>query len=915
MIVGRDAERRLIERLVAGARVGESGLLVVTGEAGIGKTALLAASLPLTTGMEVLRATGRAEEQGLAFAGLLQVLRPALGLLDDLPEPQAEALGVALALRRRDRQETWGADRFAVGAATLTLLCRFAEQRPVAVLVDDANLLDRPSAEALAFAARRLLADPVVLLVAARSDTTGPLTEAGLPVLILTGLDVADSGALLTRSAPHPVVAGLARRAHQATGGNPLALLELAGGLDALAGTPPGLPATVPLRVAGAFLRRVQQLPAPARTALLVSVIAAGDLTAAGPACRAMGVGLRELEPAERAGLLHVAGDRAEPTHPLVASAVYGDAPADQRRAVHAALAVAVDDPDRTAWHRSEAALGPDEAVALALEAAAQRADGRGAPSVASAAFERAARLSGPHGPRAERLTRAGDTAWRAGQADRAAALLEEALDADPPATLLARVHELRGVLAAAHGDPGRALEILTGAAEQTTHPDAAVGLLCEAALACFLLGDAGSALVVATQLEDLLAGALEDRSRTLALLAAGLARVLGGHGGADSIRAAVHRLPDVDDLQDEPRRSAWLLLGPLWLREQGAGRELAARALEEVRERAAVGALPFLLFLAARDAATTDRWSVAEAWYEEAVGLAAETGGVTDSAAAGAGLAWLYARQGRAAECRSRALATAALCETHALPVFRAWVLFALGELELSTGEPSVALTHFESLHDALRETGLVDVDLIPGPEHVEVLLRLGRVEQAQQVADRYADAARRKGQPWALARAERAAGLVCTPDRLAEHFTAALALHDRTSDVFETARTQLAYGARLRRARRRREARPQLVTSLESFERLGARAWADRAAVELKATGITAHRRESGTIDQLTAQELQVALMLAEGRTTRQAAAALFLSPKTVEHHLRHVYPKLGVTSREELTAAMRRDRPAPG
>jgi len=316
------------------------------------------------------------------------------------------------------------------------------------------------------------------------------------------------------------------------------------------------------------------------------------------------------------------------------------------------------------------------------------------------------------------------------------------------------------------------------------------------------------------------------------------------------------------------------------------------------------VGALPSLLFHVARDEATTDQWVRAEATYDEAVRLARETGQDTELAMNLAGLAWLCARLGREDQCRTLVAESLPLCRARDIHVGRIWSLFALAELELGEGDARRALAHLEEL-DALREQlRLSDPDLSPAPELADVLLRLGRRDEAERVARLFGESAAAKGQAWALARAARTAGMLGTDAELDTHFPAALEQHARTLDVFETARTRLVFGARLRRARRRVDARPQLRDALAAFERLGAVRWADLAAGELAATGESIRRREPSTVATLTPQELQVALLLGEGRTTREVAAALFLSPKTVEYHLRKVYTKLDIRSRAELS-----------
>ena len=347
--------------------------------------------------------------------------------------------------------------------------------------------------------------------------------------------------------------------------------------------------------------------------------------------------------------------------------------------------------------------------------------------------------------------------------------------------------------------------------------------------------------------------------------------------------------------------------MAPIFLREADAGRALLERSLSSARARAALGTLPSVLNLIARDQATTDRWAVAEATYREAIELARETDQRTQLAFGLAGLAWLQARRGRAAECRAAAGEAVSLCAALGTRLLEVWATAALGELAAAAGDTDHAVEHFARQLRLVGELGITDADLSPAPELVDAYVRLGRADDAARIADGFTAAAEAKGQPWSLARAWRCRGLLADGTEGVAAFEEALRLHARTPDSYETARTRLAYGERLRRARRRVLARQELRASLEAFERLDARPWADRARAELTATGETLRRRDPSTIDELTPQELQIALLLADGRTTRETAAALFLSPKTIEYHLRHVYLKLGLHSRDELAKAL--------
>jgi DNA-binding CsgD family transcriptional regulator len=331
--------------------------------------------------------------------------------------------------------------------------------------------------------------------------------------------------------------------------------------------------------------------------------------------------------------------------------------------------------------------------------------------------------------------------------------------------------------------------------------------------------------------------------------------------------------------------------------------RDAVNLAIVRMRELAALGSLPYLLMQIARDGATADRWEDAEAAYLEAIRLARETRQSTDYAVCLAGLAILNARRGRTQECLDHVAAAADVARRNNIRLASFWLELAQGDLAAGAGDTAAAARHYEALESALLATGLADPDQSCVPELVEVYVHLGRVDDACGLAGEFAARAEAKGQPWSLARSERALGVCGSGDAAADHFRLALELHAKTPDLYETARTQLAFGSRLRRERKRVEARPVLRSALETFERLGAAPWADRAAQELGATGETVHRREADPVEQLTPQERQIAQMLAAGRTTREAAAALFISPKTVEYHLRHVYLKLDIRSRSAL------------
>ncbi|HEY5879303.1 MAG TPA: AAA family ATPase [Nakamurella sp.] len=904
MLVGRERERQRIEALIAGARLGSSGVLVVTGEPGIGKTTLLTDIADSLTGMTVLRATGTEAERDLPFAGLGQLLRPSAADLAAIPEPQAAAIGVALALRPGPP-----GDRFAVGAAVLSLLIRWSEEHPLALVVDDAHLLDRPSAESLLFAARRLLADPVLVLVGVRSGEASVFLDADLPDLTLGGLDEPAATELATRSAGRPLGTRTLSVLLSVAGGNPLAVRELArdpAGLRNLDAAPPGSPLPAPSALTERYATRVARLPDRTRVALLIAATTGDDLTVITRACAAMNTDVTALDAAEQAGLVVMAWDGVSFTHPLVRSAVYASASPEARRVTHAAVVGALPggDVDRRAWHRCDAAVGPDPDVAAEIERVGERATARGAHAVAATAFERAAHLTPAEAERSRLFVRAGAAAWQAGQPGRAQALLDSVEPMVAGQRVVAQVLALRGTIAARQGDLQVAQDLLTDAAHavEGLDPDEAIGLHGDAVVADFFLADAVAARRSGSAIRRLMGGPVAEWARAVGSMSIGMAQVLAGEPGIAAIRSGVGMLAEGDQ-QDLRVPARWRTVGALWLREAHTGRRLLAEAVEDRRALADLGELPSLLFYRAVDHAATGRWERAAADYTEAIALAREFDQITLLAMSLAGLARVQARSGRSAECRTHADEALAICAARTIRMGLSWSRLAIGDLELSLGRAEAAAAEYALVDEWLTVTGIADVDLAPGPDRVEALLRLGHDRAARAVTADYGLRAERKGQPWARARADRAAGLVGPDDELDHWFPAALRWHAQTPDRFETARTQLSYGSRLRRARRRVEARPPIRAALDTFEELGAGTWAERAAEELTATGATARRRATRDVDLLTPRELQIALLLAEGRTTRETAAALFMSPKTVEYHLRHVYTKLGIDSRRAL------------
>lgn len=538
------------------------------------------------------------------------------------------------------------------------------------------------------------------------------------------------------------------------------------------------------------------------------------------------------------------------------------------------------------------------------------RAEARTAYATASAGYEEAARLSPEASSRARRVFAAAQSAWLGAQAERAVALLSEARARAGASPLRVEIEALAGQIALEQGALEDGYRMVDSAASGLVAMDRvrAIHLLGRASLMGFGAGRLDNMLTTARRALELLQPGDPASAAIAAHTAVGCAAVLAAIGdeGPRHLRAAEERLRQ-SDLEADPLLALCAVSVGLFLREADAGRELLERAHSHARAQAPAAALPLVLFYLGRDLATTDRWSAARAHYEESLRLARDTAQHNWLAGALAGLSQLDALEGRAAELDQHAVEVEALADRYQMQLFRAWTVAARALQELGQGTAHAALDQFGRLRALYAQMGIRDPDVDPAPDEVEVHVRLGHLEAAAAEAARLEALARTKGQPFALARAERARGLVAPETAFSAHFEEALAHHARTSDTFEMARTKLCYGERLRRSRRRSEARRHLADALEAFDRLGAVPWSRRALAELGAGGASAGRRDESVRHRLTPQELQIALALARGQSTREAAAMLFLSPKTVEYHLRNVYDKLEIRSRDELRAVM--------
>ena len=919
-LFGRESEQDTIEKLLTEARLGSSRTLVITGEPGIGKTALLnlARNSGISHGMTVLSARGIESEAEVPFGGLLELLGPLLNRLDQLPAIQADALRGAFALG-----PTVESDRFLIGAATLNLISAHSDRGPILALVDDAQWVDDASLAAVLFAAKRLLVDPVAILFGSRTDESAALESARLPELALTGVDAEAAGRIIARHAPGRASPETIERLEAAAAGNPLVLTEIAADASRFEAAPFGGPLEIETSVGRAYLGRIATMPEPTRKVLaLAAAEDSGDLSLVDAAATKLELELNDIEPAEREGLLEINFGRLSWRHPLARSAAYQSTTPAERRAMHAALAEVLpeNEEDRRAWHRAAAVLGVDEEVAAVLESASHRARSRSGYSAAATAAERAAGLSPDDGPKARRLFIAAESAWLGGQQERSLTRLREATLLSPEPHLRAKILHLWGQASIRAGNIDAGHDLLLEGAELIEDLDSAqaVVMFAEVTDAAMYAGRPDAMIGPARRAFKLITSESGDRERFFANVALGTALVYGDQGpeGTGYLREAVEILESSESLSSDPRSLSAAVVGRLWLRDGESESPLVDRVIEVARGQGALGALPFALALSARDAATTDRWAVGRSLYEEAIELARETDQKMPLGGALAGLAVIKARIGEPEGCRANAEEALALGSEHGFGFFRVWALDALAELELAGGRPEQATARLEEKQRTLDEFGVGDPDVSPVPELIEVGLRTGITDGLAERLETFAVAAEAKGQPWALARLARSRallGVTADPD---SEFERALRLNQATPDSFETARTRLCYGEHLRRSGQRIRAREQLREATVIFEDLGAKPWSERARTELLATGERARRRDPSTLDDLTPREVQVGLALAGGSTTREAAAKLFLSPKTVEYHLRNTYRKLGINSRAELTEALSKLEPAqPG
>ena len=900
-LLDRIDECASLDGLLASVRQGESAVLVVRGEAGIGKTALVRYAAHQASGFTVMEVAGAEAEMELPFAGIHQLCVPSvLDKLDLLPPPQRDALAVALGRASGEVPE-----RFLVGLALLGLLAAAAEQRPLLCLVEDAQWLDAASAMILGFVARRLVAESVAMLVTIREPSTRPDFD-GLPELLLPGLPEEHARTLLMRAAPGQLDDRVRDRIVGETRGNPLALLDLPRSLSAteLAGGFGLLPAAnLPRHLEDHYVRRAAELPEDTqRLLLLAAAEPTGDATLLWRAAQRLGVDESSLGPAEDAELVEIR-TRARFRHPLVRSAVYRAATPSERRAVHRALADAMDpetDADRLVWHRAQAATGFDAEVASDLERSADRARARGGAAAAAAFLAHATELTPDPAERGRRALAAAQAKFDAGASDAALELLATAE--------LAPLTELQG----AHLECLRA-EI----AFERTRGKQAPGLLLAAARR---LEPLDPALARETHLEAISAALFAGRHRStpdvreiaaaargappgpeppraIDLLLDGLSTSFndGYAAGVPPLRKALNAFQEVDALAARDVRWLWLacrLAIDLW--DDELWHLLATRGVRVARETGALAMLPGMAnFLAAHH--------VHSGRVEEAAGLIEEVEVLTQAIgipplkfAAGTLAAWrgdaerLRGMEGpvQSATARGEGLSQALYLWNTAL-------------LHNGLGRYSDALAAAQTIceHEDVVAYGAALVEL------VEAAARLGLRDTAAPALERLSERTRASGTEWALG-IEAGARALLTHGADAEGlYGEAVERLSRSRGVVHHARAQLLYGEWLRRENRRLDARVQLRAAHETFSGIGAAGFAERARHELMATGETVRRRTEDTRGHLTPQEAHIARLARDGLSNPEIGAQLFLSPRTVQYHLRKVFLKLQIASRNEL------------
>lgn len=903
-LVGRDRECAVLDRLLENAGAAKGGALVLHGEPGVGKTALLEWTVDAAHGFRIALTSGVEGGMEVPFTAVQQLCSEFAAFMDGLPQPQVAALRVAFGFDVGPPPNP-----FLVGLAVLGLLSEAGESQPLLAIVDDAQWLDRASARALSFVARRLLAEKVALVFAAREITE---TLVRVPSLHVEPLGRRDARSLLESVLPGPLDESVVERLIHETRGNPLALIEFPRGLTAtqLAGGF-GLPVTVPLAesIEESFRRRLAGLPHDARRLLLLAAAEpVGDPALLWRAAVLLGISPVAAQVVESEELL--AFDlQVTFRHPLVRSAVYGASGLKERREIHRALAEATDprvDPDRRAWHFAHASDSPDEDIASALERSASRAQGRGGLVAAAAFLERAAALTPEASRRARRALAAAQRLFEAGALEDALALLDGAQSGDPvDEEVRARAQLLRAQIALVTRRGNDATPLLVTAAQEVERfePILARAAYLEALSAATLAGRLASGTGFEGVGEAALAGPPmpEAPSPSDLLLRGTAVRFTAGFAaGAPLLKEALRAFQREPVLPSTEAPwlwfASWVALD-MW--DDAAWMVLSTRQLELARQAGALSALAFIL---------PNRSSVFAFLGEldKAAALEVELSAVTEAtgiAPVRYGALALASLRGHESEFSELVRKTVGEAQTRGEGIVLSVAEFLSGGLYNGLGRYEAALAAVAPAEQVFNEGPAVWALT----ELIEAAVRCGEPERARRAFERVRETTQASGTDWALGIEARLQALVSEGAVADELYREAIVRLGRTAIRVQLARAHLLYGEWLRRERRRRDAREQLQTAYELFCDLGVEGFAERARVELEATGGRARKRTVDTLEQLTPQEAEISRLVAEGHTNREIATRLFVSPSTVEYHLRKVFRKLDVKSRVQLTRRM--------
>lgn len=900
MLVGRHRECGTLDRLIKTVSAGESQALVVVGEAGVGKTALLDYVAAQASGCQLIRAAGVQSEMELPFAAVHQLCAPLLSYLERLPSPQRSVLQAAFGLTAGSRP-----DQFLVGLAVLGLLAEVARDRPLVCVVDDVQWLDRASAGVLAFVARRLVAESVALIFAVRADEELRDLE-GLAALQVDGLAADDARALLAT-----VVRGLdervADRIVAETRGNPLALLEMPRGLtpaELTVGFVLPTARDLPNRIELCYRQRCDGLPAETQRLLLIAACEPlGDPVLVWRAGELLGVGTHAARPAVESGLLRI-DTQVRFQHPLVRSAIYQAAAPPQRRAAHHALAQATDpevDPDRRAWHRAQATVGPDEDVAEELEWCAARAQTRGGPAASAALLHRATELTADPARRAGRALTAAHATYQAGEPATALNLLSVAENGPLDQLQRAKADVLRAQLTFIDGRMAEVSPLLLRAAGHLTELNVAAAR--ETYLEALFAAWVSSPLTNADEVRSVARAARaapspQSAPRAIDLLLDGLAiRLTEGYAaGAPILRRALEVALNAAEAEEPLRSLTFALYAAVDVWDERAWELISARQVRRAREIGAFSELPLALIGRIWAHLQAGDISAAESTNEELRALKEATGSQLAPYGSLAVAAWrgdealaaeLFAAINEHALWRGEGSALAA-------------VQWAKAQFYNGLGRYQDALTSVEPCTEHPHITlfgwsGLVEL--------VEAATRCGRPELAATALEQLAEPTLASGTSWALGIEARSRALLAEGSAAEDAYQESLAHLGRSRVHSARARVHLLYGEWLRRNSRRSDARSQLRTAHEMFNEMGAQAFAQRAARELDASGETARRRSAPTTSELTAQEEHIVRLVREGLSNTEVGARLFISPRTVEWHLSQIFNKLHITSRRQL------------